>query len=825
MAFRRPAAQRKSPSWRRSGNESYWESLMSEGEFVPNPQRAPRPQSAIEGARLDDWLEHLQTLQNPTEAPPLHDRTTTTRRMGDPSYSRRSSSCESSNLGSQESIPAGFIPISEHRRSWERAHIMEAPQKEQAHLCSLSPVKFGWLPIQRKVMGLDDGSTPNQMLDQCPGQLRPKQPITPTLQKNRAPLYGGGERSHTSSGALRGRTWWTRDPGSPSDKEVPEKSNLPDNEKDRPLSWQALRRGWMTSRTSVLPGVNRNDDLLSGTSSDQSRKSPLLNTNSPKPSHHSPFICTASADPYSHHPTLLQGETGALKPHKPLQRTHSLQPLKATTPLTQKGNAEPSQAGSEVTTLIPQNKTSISSITISSRKVSRTASLPGCTTSTPSSQTSSSPSPTLDEQPMDPNSRQLRVQRKATIVKVTEQRVTSSAAPNIVRAKTPPEGQGSDTVVRRRKATIIKVTEHKESYSPAKAPFRNPEYRHSYTEGVFQNKSTWGQGSHSGSNGVRLISPSNSISRPNTSDTEKHDTLHTSTLSLFVSKPAVTAGPVFSEVSPKASGRRSDTLHRPLSCYGKLTGHFESSQENRAQTDARKWSLGFVQGTHRNSGGSGSINTSRAAREAGQSGADTQTANREEKVRLEPSVDRMRRTSPSLTLIKAPDPHSHQSQAEVLALNAAAIIANIKLQRQFNQRRISSDNLEESIASPQGDPEFKEERNTKLHPEQNDHNKKPLATFVPLRLDQQRSDDTISLQQALQLSRPDFIFQSQSRVRELERKAQERKQGSGFGDQQMGAELSQKGDSSTQCTSVNGDPFKPRGRATMQPQMHTGSHK
>lgn len=42
--------------------------------------------------------------------------------------------------------------------------------------------------------------------------------------------------------------------------------------------------------------------------------------------------------------------------------------------------------------------------------------------------------------------------------------------------------------------------------------------------------------------------------------------------------------------------------------------------------------------------------------------------------------------------------------------------------------------------------EFKEERNTKLHPEQNDHNKKPLATFVPLRLDQQRSDDTISLQ-------------------------------------------------------------------------------
>ncbi|KAF6719404.1 hypothetical protein FQA47_017452 [Oryzias melastigma] len=802
MAFRRPAAQRKSQSWRRSGNDSYWESLMSEGDWVPSPQRAPRPQSAIEGAQLDHWLEHLQTLQNTTESPTFHNRKPI------PSFSRGSSSCGSSNLGSQESIPAGFVPVSERRRSWERAHITEAPQTEQAHLSNLSPVKFGWLPIQRKVMGLDDARSQNQLLDHRPGQLRPKQPITPTLQKNQASLYGGVERSHTSSGALRGKTWWTRDQGSPPDKEVPEKSRSPDNEKDRPVSWQALRRGWISSRTSVFPGVDRNNDLLTGTGS--SRKSPLT---SPKPHNHSPLMCTASADPHSQHP---QGETS----HKPLQRTNSLQPLKATTPLN-------TQSSSDVTTLIPQNKTSISSITISSRKVGRTASLPGCVT--PSSQTSSSPSPTLDEQPMDPDSRQVRVQRKATIVKVTEQRVISS--PNVVRARTPPEGQGSDTVVRRRKATIIKVTEHKESYSPAKTAFRNPEYRHSYTEGDFQNKSTWG---HSGSNGVH----SNSIS-PNTSDTEKHDTLHRSTLSLFVSKPAVTAGPVFSEVSPKASGRRSDTLHMPLSCYGKLTGHYEPSQ---TQTDARKWS----HGTHINPGDSGSINPGWAAREAGQSVADAQTAHREEKFKFQPSVDRTRR---SLTLIKASDPHSQQSQEEVLALNAAAIIANIKLQRQLSQRKKSS---EESMASLHGDPgtvsplrstyedrvycdvvdclyksvltrvqnttrfffsvsEVKEERNTKLYSEQNevDHNKQPLA--------QERSDETISLQ-ALQLSRPDFILQSQSRVREVERKAQERKQRSGSGDRQ-------KRDSTTQFTSVNGNPFKPRGRAALQTKMQPRSHK
>lgn len=166
MAFRRPAAQRKSPSWRRSGNDSYWESLMSEGDWVPSPQRAPRPQSAIEGAQLDHWLEHLQTLQNATESPTFHNRKPI------PSFSRGSSSCGSSNLGSQESIPAGFVPVSERRRSWERAHITEAPQTEQAHLSNLSPVKFGWLPIQRKVMGLDDARSQNQLLDHRPGQVR-----------------------------------------------------------------------------------------------------------------------------------------------------------------------------------------------------------------------------------------------------------------------------------------------------------------------------------------------------------------------------------------------------------------------------------------------------------------------------------------------------------------------------------------------------------------------------------------------------------------------------------------------------------------------------
>lgn len=47
------------------------------------------------------------------------------------------------------------------------------------------------------------------------------------------------------------------------------------------------------------------------------------------------------------------------------------------------------------------------------------------------------------------------------------------------------------------------------------------------------------------------------------------------------------------------------------------------------------------------------------------------------------------------------DPHSHQSQEEVLALNAAAIIANIKLQRQLSKKKTASGDSEDCTASPE----------------------------------------------------------------------------------------------------------------------------
>lgn len=198
MTLRRPAAHlRRAPSWRRSGDESSWESLIPEGEALPRvsrPQRAPRPQSTIEGRQLDGWLEHLQRIESELLRAPVHDpvpafsdRTTSMpalhkeqtgrawRQPGIPSFSRGSSSCGSpslceSSLGSQESLQSGYFSPPERRGSWERAQMKQAPRKEQAQLSSLAPVKIGWLPIQRRVMMVADNQ--NQALDHSAGQVK-----------------------------------------------------------------------------------------------------------------------------------------------------------------------------------------------------------------------------------------------------------------------------------------------------------------------------------------------------------------------------------------------------------------------------------------------------------------------------------------------------------------------------------------------------------------------------------------------------------------------------------------------------------------------------
>lgn len=199
MTLRRPAAHlQRAPAWRRSGDESCWESLILEDVLTPVARlpRGPRPQSAIEGGQLDDWLEHLHVMQsnlltasvhgqgpvfnNRTTSMPAFDKVATEhawRQLGIPSFSRGSSSCGSSSqcgslLGSQESLQTGPFPSPECRGSSERAHIVQAPRKEQPKVSYLAQVKTGWLPIQRRVMMVADACNQNQALDQSAGQVK-----------------------------------------------------------------------------------------------------------------------------------------------------------------------------------------------------------------------------------------------------------------------------------------------------------------------------------------------------------------------------------------------------------------------------------------------------------------------------------------------------------------------------------------------------------------------------------------------------------------------------------------------------------------------------
>ncbi|XP_030611405.1 (E2-independent) E3 ubiquitin-conjugating enzyme FATS isoform X2 [Archocentrus centrarchus] len=818
MTLRRPAAQqRRTPSWRRSGDESYWESLMSEGEGLPtvsHPPRARRPQSAIEGGQLDSWLEHLQAMQSKLRGPAhnqaqvFNDRTTSMpvlnkeptgrawRHMGVPLFSGVSSSCGSSSLcdsslGSQESLQTGVFSPPERRGSWERAHIMQAPKKEQAQLSYLSPVKTGWLPIQRRVMMVADTCNQNQPLDHAAGHVKLKQPITPTFQKNHAtPKAQDGElqRRPASPGALGVKMWQAPDPDAPIIKQVPEKCSFPANVGDRPVGWQALRRGWNTGRVSAFPGGSKSKELPTGTDSDPNKKSLLM------------------------------------KRHPPLHRTTSaMAPPCGTNNSPQTSHIQTSSA---VATHIPQNKAGFSSITISSRKVSRTASLPGSDTSNHSFQTSESPSPlsSLDHQPMDPNSRHLTVQRKATIIKVTEKRVISSPVPNTNRPGTPPGSNGLDTVVHRRKATIIKVTEHRESCSPGKLRAKYPEYRHSYTEGMYMGNNTWSQGNHSQNNEetsyCHLNSTPNSAA-PNTfpSDPEKNGSRHRSTLSLFLTNPPAAAGPASSEVSPKALGKQSGRPHRPLSWYGNVIGHTEMSKANVTQPSARKWSFGVPRETSINPMNSDScfISPGKAVKGTGHLVADTLKSKGDEKERLPLQKTTTQTESSSLTLFKAPDPHSQQSPEEVIALNAAAIIANIKLQRQLSQKtKPNGDSAKDSAASPQGNSVTDVGERAKPHPDQSPVRRfnRPHAEFVPLSLDPERSPETVSLQHALQRLRPDFISRSQGRVQELERKAQARRKLSNSVGPQSEKAVRRRRVLSTGSTSLNGRPQSSREKKT-----------
>ncbi|XP_073684049.1 (E2-independent) E3 ubiquitin-conjugating enzyme FATS [Garra rufa] len=342
---------RRSSSWRRPGERGYYEGPAAQ---MNEPTRRARPLSCIEGGRMDKWLQTLERLQSrrlQNQIPPFADRTLSMPVLPNEAAGSNLQCADVSSLRWRNQTPSVCPSVCESSSSsLESVHIKAAPAAEKAQFCALAPVRFGWLPIQRRVILTDitDKSHKNSKYQQ-----KLKSPITPVLLS--APAKLNGPR--------------------PNDREAvrPEAIGF---------------RYWRTLETtpSVLHQV-------SGSASSEGGR---IGPQAWNPGHAGP------------HPACRRGSA-------------------------------------------PESfSSSISSITLTSRKVTQTNS---------------------KAQDDLANGR-----RKALVVKVTEQRMKNTTSCPIANQEEMDHG-----VVLRRKATVVKMTEQRERF------------RHSYTEGLNGNRSRAGR--------------------------------------------------------------------------------------------------------------------------------------------------------------------------------------------------------------------------------------------------------------------------------------------------------------------------------------------
>ncbi|XP_061787802.1 (E2-independent) E3 ubiquitin-conjugating enzyme FATS isoform X1 [Nerophis lumbriciformis] len=345
--------------------------------------------------------------------------------------------------------------------------------------------------------------------------------------------------------------------------------------------------------------------------------------------------------------------------------------------------------------------------------------------------------------------------------------VRSSSLTTYDRQSSPGELMDRTSGGLQRKPTIVKVVEQRTTLSPRPASVDTAVHRRK----AAIIKVTEHKGSYSPAKQPEDTDGSRSQGR----HLETNPEVHASTLRLLVPPPSELPGQ-----KPK----------RPLSCHGDVFPLCDKPSEEPVSPPpaVRKWSLGLPQEAAQcNPANWGPVGPAKGAGDAW-------------KLRK----DEWRRSSPCLTLIQTPEPH--QSPEDVLALNAAAIIANIKLQRQLSQKKTSHRNLEgESAASLQGNPDGEEHK--KKNPVDGSCDIERDTLPVPPSPDLPTPCETISLQEALKRSRPHFITRSQERVQQLGRRAQERRRRSKTAGPQTHAPRRQRG--AQKAWSTNGHLSKP----------------
>ncbi|KAL7869566.1 hypothetical protein AOLI_G00135540 [Acnodon oligacanthus] len=796
---------RWTPEWRRSGDESYWEGQVAQAD---RPPHAARPQSCIEGRLMDDWLHTLEMLQaHPVQqqVPVFVDRTASMpvlpnkmvtgslnypscpyfqKREWTPSISR---SPGDSSLDSLDSLDSGLD-------THHKAQIKVAPSAQKPKLCRLAPVRIGWLPLQRHVVMTSSPNTAHHHGNTSQVKLKP--PITPVLSSTSVKAAG------SESG-------------------------------DKPAELSGVGGSSGVQRPWRIPGHNSAQATGSG--------------------NHAP----AGRDHDTAHDLTSRGQM-------PRSQNSELPPnsLMWTTPVQRRGSVPQSSSFNDGSPP-PKHSSSISSITITSRKVVRSSSLPD--TSLPPQAGGRAPSPMaanshqtdLAKYPHSQYSRQVTPLRKAVVVKVIEQRAETSKVLQACDKDNPvdtfpchqPPGEGSSSsnlpfrrspapaifnltstenhttpasvsvpardnfpptissvasrdspvltnlaipetyqpVVLRRKATIVKV-EHRESYRhEAKGRL---EQRHSYTEGFRATRSVTFTRNPSYANTEPLLTnePSLAESVQARKSNERVKELHRSTLSFQLSSPSPKGPPLDNSHSPV--GRRP---RRPASCYASMFIPPEPSGNDSKDPGFQSTSSALPQKTNIDPGCSTGSSSNRRwstgggawSRDEIYPGRDSSAGDVGQRQRESALLGNQQ----PLTLIKVPESSAEATRNAVVALNAAAVIANIKWQSQQRKSAQSQsstkgdiDPLSQHKTAERGEGD--EVCNGEQHAEVDlpvEHRtaacvKHWHAEFVPFQTTDKSPSNTDTLSKALEQQRPDFIRHSKARVQALQKRVRERRQ-------------------------------------------------
>ncbi|XP_057215078.1 (E2-independent) E3 ubiquitin-conjugating enzyme FATS isoform X1 [Triplophysa rosa] len=643
---------RRSSSWRSPKEPGYYESPVAQ---VNRPPRTARPQSCIEGGTADKWLQTLERIQSrplQRQKTPFVDKTVSMPALpnemtgGNSGRKRTPRVCPS--LGESS---VGSLEFLETRGRSERSntvHVKPSPSTERAQFCSLAPVRFGWLPIERHVI-LTDISNNGCRHDNSSYQQKLKSPITPVLLGTPAKLKGSGTNGRELEQSVR-----------------PESV------------------GFRYGKTPVKASYSHHQASGSVSSEGGGNGSQIWN---PTANFTSSVRSPETSEPASKHPTYRRGSVQEL-PSIGCARKFS---------------------------------SSISSITITSKKVTRSFSLPD--TSRPMA---------MNDRPTDsPGGLATPVppQRKALVVKVTEQRTSITTTPGVNTIDHNTDHKGYEhPVVLRRKASIVKMVEQTERFRGGQPDAtKTAQYRHSYTEGLHETdaiKHVCRSGVDTKANPVLLnqaFTASVSVNQWRSSTVH-----HRSSVSLHLNNPN----------DSRTVEERYETPRRPLSCDAGLFNRTDPTFHNKSPPCPQKTNIHLV--------------SSREAEES--SGFVSSTGNLDPVLGIKP-----------LTLLKVPDDSPLPTARAVLALNAAAVITNIKLQTRHRQKRnTTTETQTSSHASAAGDGINSDGGETG-----GDGRNQTMVCFGS-------EDAPLSLREALALRRPDFIQRSQARVQALERRSQER---------------------------------------------------